>query len=229
MPTVEDLDRYYELRGRFLMALWDDSRAAQQYGGFSQVDEILGKVGLTHLPDDEIADLINGLKTDYVIEAMDARTFDENYDGQVKLTSAGRSEVAQWVRAGDKPTDHLQVPYSVVVNNTTVNHPQGSVVNVGSTDTTITVNNQFGEKLHEVVVAARTLLAQDGGLSPDDREDVEDNIVILEEQAGQPEPNKSRIRKALKDLSKWAVAAVALAGSQEVQHLTTEALQSITG
>lgn len=226
MPTPEQVTAFQLLRSKFLGALYDAEPNQHQRLGLSQVADILDAIGSVDLDTGQTTRLVKGLEQAHLIEGM-SESMGDLYAPEVRLTAYGRATVEDWVTAQTKTTPELPISYNNVYN-TTINSPQGSVVNVGSTDTTITVNNQFGEKLNPVIAAARTLLEQDTTLSDDDREEIEDEIAILKEQTALPEANKSRVKRALTGLSRWAVTAVALAGSQEVQHLTTQALQAIT-
>lgn len=226
MPTRDQVLENQLLRSQFLAALYDAEAMQQHQLGLSLVTDVLTAIGKGDHPDASVALLVKSLEQAGMIEGM-GESIGDIYAPEVRLTDYGRREVESWVTSGDQTTAQLPLSYNTVYH-TTIHGPQGSVVNVGSTNTTITLNNQFGQKLNDVVAAARNLLEQDKDLSVDDREDLTEDIATLEQEAKAEKPNQGRVKSALRRVGKWAGAAVVTAGSQEVQHLTAQALQAIT-
>jgi hypothetical protein len=101
-------------------------------------------------------------------------------------------------------------------------------------EVTDTSFNQYNPHSVQLLVIAQkaTELLNALNLQDDDREEVEADVTTLTDLARQPEPDRSRLRIALRRLGRWTsgVVAAGIAGAltSEVNELVTEALGRIS-
>jgi hypothetical protein len=131
--------------------------------------------------------------------------------GSIRLSVAGRHEVEQWLSEPDSRTEHLAVPADQVFNIGTMN-VTGTVLQ-GSTANNVTTSYGVSSKeLLELVAQFRQLLTA-AELSTADREGLEADLDVLEEEAAAPQPRPQRLRPILRRL-KDALFNGALSGAE---------------
>jgi hypothetical protein len=147
---------------------------------------------------------------DGLVPESDSLAFELSNEA-VGLTSPGRYEVEQWLAEPDVPTEHLPVPANQVFNIGTMN-VTGTVMQ-GSTATNVTTNiGVSGNELVKLATQLRKLLTA-VQLDPDDREAVEADIEVIEEEAAAPQPRLQRVRPLLRRL-RAALVSGALSGAE---------------
>jgi hypothetical protein len=227
MPTPEEVREWRALRGRFLNALWDAEHAGVDY---ANVSDLLRTAGAPDLPPHRVERLITNLSDDGLIDGI---TYAEGPAQQIRLTGQGRYEVEQWLAQPDRPTQHLQLPANQVFNihsmKVTGTVMQGSTATNVSTTAT---SGASGDALQRVVAEFRRLI-EATDLSDQDREDIDADLEIVEEEASSPHPRPQRVRAVLRRLQ-GAVIGGTLAGAEagtkdEVIHLIDAAQRAITG
>jgi hypothetical protein len=228
MPTKDEIHEYRQWRGKFINAVWDAEAVNDPEWPAVDVRAILRNIGANDLPAPAVARLVNDLVGDGLLEAM-METNEEPYPVWVKLTSWGRLEVERWI-SEDEPTEHLALAPSQIFTTHFHGNVDGSNVVIGSPSTTVNQQTAIGESLTPLIEKARELLTQwDEGF--DDREAVEADVEILEEERNSSQPKPARLKAALKRVGAWA-AGIAGAGArpelvEEVQRLTHQALQQL--
>jgi hypothetical protein len=228
MPTPEEIRAYQERRGRFINALWDAEDETDAASGI-EISRVLARAGDSDLPDHKIARLLNDLVGDQMLEPR-LTAAQASYPLSVRLTSYGRLEAERWITE-DVPTEHLAIPPSQIFNTHFHGTVAGSSIVVGSSGTTVNMQNHVAALLPELVAKASQLLAEWDG-SGDEREEIAADIDLLADAAGREAGvNAGRTRAALRRLARWAQSA-AVAGayaelSGEVQHLTAQVLGQI--
>jgi hypothetical protein len=208
-----------------LNALWDAEHAGEP---IVSVSDLLDTIGARDLPDHQIERLVRDLKKDGLITAFGPSG---RLDVDIRLTTEGRYEVEQWLAEPDKPTEHIPVPASQVFHIGTMN-VTGPVLQ-GSTATNVTTSyGVSGDTLIKLVAQFRELLSA-AELSPDDREALDADLEVIEEEAANPQPRAKWLRPALQRL-RGALTTGALKGAevgarQEVIHLIEQAQQALPG
>jgi hypothetical protein len=230
MPTPDEINAYRALRGRFLNGLWDMEKEGLDNPGIGvSVDALIERIGDAELADQYRRRLVNNLIDDGLVVSRPL-SMGRAYPREVMLTSFGRPEVERWIE-DDAPTDLIAIPPSQVFTTHFHGNVTGSPVVVGSTNTTVNMQTAVGEQLSTLVAKAKELLISWNHFG-EEREDVESDIDILEEEISNPSNNSGRIRSALRRLANWAAVTATQAAttelSGEVQHLTHEVLQAIT-
>jgi hypothetical protein len=192
--------------------------------------EVLAVIGAKGLTEREAERLVRNLMDDGLIMESDSLVFDLSNES-VGLTGPGRHEVEQWLAEPDVPTEHLPVPANQVFHIGTMN-VTGPVLQ-GSTATKVTTN--YRVPANELVMLAAQLreLLTSVKLDPDDREAVEADVEVIEEEAATPQPRPQRLRPLLRRLE-TALVSGALSGAeagakQETLHLVEIAQKAITG
>jgi hypothetical protein len=225
VATREEIQEWRALRGRFLNALWDLEKTGIRRAPVLDVLSVIGAEGIT---EQEAERLVRNLMDDGLITESDSLVFDLSNES-VGLTGPGRYEVEQWLAEPDEPTEHLPVPASQVFSIGTMN-VTGTVVQ-GSTATNINTNfGTSGAELVELVAQFRQLLAG-ADVSPDDRETIEVDLEVIEEEATAAKPRWARLRPFLRRLrgvlEKGALAGLELSTKQDVTHLIDKAEHAI--
>jgi hypothetical protein len=227
LPTADEVRAQQQVRAQFINALWD----MQAESGAERVltDAVLARINV-ELPDVQIDRLTSELHSDHLIDA-DRRAYEEPYLTEVWLTSSGRREVEQWITT-DRPTRNLPLAHSTIFNTTIYGGVHGSAVVVGSTATTVNIHNSYGHQLVALTAKSRRLLETQQDLPTDQREDIEDDLALLNEQAAAAQPDHARIRSAVRRVAAWSGGIVAggaaAALKPEVQQLTSDLLKAIT-
>jgi hypothetical protein len=221
MATTEQVKEWRALRGRLLNALWDAENAGRR---LVPVSELIDSIGARDLPDHQIDRLVRDLNNDGLISELG---FGSVESSEIRLTTEGRYEVERWLAEPDKPTDKLPVPANQVfhINNMNVTGP----TLLGSTATKITTSYGVSEDvLVKLVVQFRELLAG-AKLSPDDREAIEADLEVIEEEATTDQPRPGRLRPFLRRLrgvlEKGVLAGIEVGAKQETIHLIEQAQQ----
>jgi hypothetical protein len=224
VATAEQMQEWQALRGRFLTALWNSENAGQE---LVPVSDLIVTIGARDLPERQLEQLVRNLKEDGLITDPG---FEPVKLGATRLTSEGRREVDRWLAKPDQPTEVIQVPANEIhINNMHVTWP----TLLGSTANNInTTYDTSGKELLELVAQFRQLLTT-VELSPDDQEELEADLDVLEEEAGSPQPKPQRVRpilRRLKDaLIKGTVAGAEVAAKQETIHLIEQAQKANSG
>jgi hypothetical protein len=224
MATAEQVKEWQGLRGGFLSAIWDSEHAGIE---LPLVSDLLNEIGASDLPAHQIDRLVRDLERDKLISQL---TMGPIPDQQIRLTSEGRYEVEQWLAEPNEPTEHLPVPANQV-NITTMN-VTGTVLQGSTANNVTTTFGVSGNELLELVAQYRQLLTA-AELSRDDREELETDLDVLEEEARSAQPRPQRVRAILRRL-KGALVTGALAGAQvaakqETIHLIEIGEKAITG
>jgi hypothetical protein len=108
------------------------------------------------------------------------------FNDSTALTVRGRYEVEQWLAEPDEPTAALPLPANQVFRIETMN-VTGTVMQ-GSTATNVNTHiGTSGTELVELVTKFRQLLAGVEVL-PDDREAIEADLEVIEEEATAAQP-----------------------------------------
>lgn len=224
MPTPEQVKEWRVLRGRFLNALWD---AEHRGVDFARVSDLLEDSGAPGLPDHLVERLVTNLSDDGLIEGMG---YAEAAANQVRLTSDGRYELEQWIGEPDEPTEHLPVPAAQIFNigSMTVTGPvlQGAaaanvVMSYGASD----------DALRTIIMEFRRLLTT-VELREDEREAVEADLSVIEDEAATPQPRPERLRPLLRRLRATvltgALIGVEAGAKQQVVNLIDATHQALT-
>ena len=208
MASREQVQEWRALRGRFLNALWDSENVGEQR---TPVVDVLNAIGAESLTDAQAERLVRNLMDDGLITESDSMVFDLANES-VGLTVPGRYEVEQWLAEPDEPTAHLPVPANQVFHIGTMN-VTGTVMQ-GSTATIVTTNvGVSGDELVKLAAQFRELL-DTVELDPDDREAVEADVEVIEEEAA-AQPRASRLRPLLRRLKAALVSGPSVALRQE--------------
>jgi hypothetical protein len=187
--------------------------------------DVLSVIGAEGLTEHEAERLVRNLMDDGLITESDSLVFDLSNES-VGLTGPGRYEVEQWLAEPDKPTDAIPVPANQIkIKNMNVTGP----ALLGSTANNVTTTyGTSGAELIELVTKFRQLLAGTE-VSPDDREAIEADLEVIEEEAGATQPRWARLRPFLRRLrgviEKGALAGIEAGAKQEVIHLIEQAQQ----
>lgn len=173
---------------------------------------------------------MTGLTRDGLVNPVPGnRGYEDVYDTLVRLTAYGNAEVERWVSSPDTGTEHLPVSYNQTYNNFHAPVSGSSFVS-GSSNVTINLNANYGHAIQDVVEKTERLLAQ-AEVDPDEREEVEADIVTVR-QAAQSDAPDDRVRPALRRIRAWAVKAVAAGAtaalSTEVQEAISHVLPQLT-
>jgi hypothetical protein len=225
VATQVQVKEWRALRGRFLNALWDSGHAGND---FAAVSDLIATIGASDLPVHQLDRLVLDLRNDGLITGIGMGATD---DQSVRLTSEGRYEVEQWLAEPNEPTDAIPVPANQVFSIGTMN-VTGPVLQ-GSTATNVnTTYGTSGAELVELVAQFRQLLTA-AELSPDDREALEADLDVIEEEAANPQPRPQRVRPILRRLrevlTKGVLSGVELGAKQETIDLIDAAQKAITG
>jgi hypothetical protein len=225
MPTQAQVQEWRALRGRFLNALWD---ADHEDNDVALVGDLIAKIGASNLPTNQVDRLVYDLRNDGLIHDIGMGAIEEQ---SVRLTSEGRSEVEQWLSEPDAPTAHLPVPANQVFNITNMN-VTGPVLQGSSANNVTTTSGVSGDVLVKLVSQFRELLST-ADLPADDREAIEADLEVIEEEAATDQPRPGRLRpflRRLRDvLEKGALAGIQVGTKQEVIHLIEQAQQALPG
>jgi hypothetical protein len=221
VATSKEIQQWRALRGRFLNALWDEENAGRKP---VPVSDLLYASGACDLPDHQIDRLVRDLREDRFISELG---WGSVRSSEIYLTTEGRYEIEQWLAEPDKPTDAIPVPANQVFSIGTMN-VTGTVMQ-GSTATNVnTTVGTSGAELVEIVDRFRQLLTA-AELSPEDREELDADLDVLEEEAGSPLPKPQRVRPILRRLKgallTGAVKGAEIGAKQEVIHLIEQAQQ----
>ena len=227
MATREQVQEWRALRGRFLNALWDSENAGEQRTPVVDVLDAIGAEGLT-VPQAER--LVRNLMDDGLITESDSMVFDLANES-VGLTVPGRYEVEQWLAEPDEPTEHLPVPANQVFHIGTMN-VTGTVMQ-GSTATNVTTNiGVLGDDLVKLAAQFRELLST-VELDSDDREAVQADVEVIEEEAAAAQSRPGRLRPLLRRLRdalvSGALSGVEVGAKQEALHLIEMAQKALPG
>jgi hypothetical protein len=221
VATQVQIQEWRTLRGRFLNALWDSEHAGND---FTLVSDLIAAIGASDLPVQQLDRLVLDLGNDGLITNIGMGA---TQDQQVRLSSEGRYEVEEWLSEPDEPTEHIKVPANQIYNINTMN-VTGPVLQ-GSAATNVTTSyGVSGDVLVKLVAQFRELLTA-AELSPDDRESLEADIEVIEEEAAAAQPKAGRLRSALRRLKdalfKGALAGIEVGAKQETIHLMEQAQQ----
>jgi hypothetical protein len=225
VATAEQVKEWQARRGGFLSAIWDSEHAGIE---LPLVSDLLDEIGASDLPAHQIDRLVRDLEHDGMISQLTMGPIPEQ---QIRLTSEGRYEVEQWLAEPDEPTDYLSLPASQAFHINTMNVTGPALL--GSTANNVTTSyGASGKELVELVAQFRQLLTA-AELSPDDREGLEADLDVLEEEAATPQPRPQRVRPILRRL-KGALLTGALSGAQvaakqETIHWIEMADKALTG
>jgi len=212
---------WQSLRGRFLSAIWDAEHSGVE---LPLVSDLLADIGASDEPTHQIDRLVRDLERDGLISQL---TMGPIPDQQIRLTSEGRYEVEEWLAEPDEPTDFLPLPASQAFHINTMNVTDSTVLQ-GSTANNITAKyGVSSDALVKVVAQFRQILTT-ANLSDDDREAIEVDVDVLEEEAQATQPKPKRLRALLGRL-KGVLIGGALAGIEagtkdETIHLIEMAL-----
>jgi hypothetical protein len=221
VATQVQIQEWRALRGRFLNALWDAHHAGNDVAA---VDDLLEQIDASDLPEHQIDRLVFDLRNDGLIADFGMVV---TQDQSVRLTSEGRYEVEQWLAKPDEPTDAIPVPASQVFSIGTMN-VTGTVMQGSTAANVNTTVGTSGAELVELVAQIRQILTT-ANVSPDDREAIEADLEVIEEEAGTPQPRWARLRPFLRRLrgviEKGALAGIEAGTKQEVIHLIEQAQQ----
>jgi hypothetical protein len=190
VATAEQVKEWQAQRGGFLSAIWDAEHAGIE---LPLVSDLLAEIGASDLPAHQIDRLVRDLERDGMISQLTMGPIPEQ---QIRLTSEGRYEVEQWLAEPDEPTDYLPMPASQAFHINTMN-VTGTVLQ-GSTATNIITTNYDDslERLRKAISAYRQLLGT-ADLSDDDRDAIEVDLDVIEEEAGAAQPRSKRLRALL--------------------------------
>jgi hypothetical protein len=227
VATAEQILEWRALRARFLNALWDEENAGKRP---VPVSDLLYASRACDLPHHQIDRLVHDLKSDGLISGLG---FDNVEYCEIRLTTAGRNEVEQWLAEPDRATDKLPVPKNQVFNINNANIIGSTIVSGSTIEGDVTTNyGVSGDVLVKLVTQFRELLTV-VELSPDDRESLDADLEVIEEEAAAAQPRAGRMRSALRRLKdalfKGALAGAEVGAKQEVIHLIEQAQQALPG
>lgn len=209
-----------------MSAVWD-AEEQEEIGFGIKVDQMLQQIGETALPVASIRRLVEDLIGDGMLKEFNP-FHEQAYPSSVKLTAYGRAEVQRWVTEKNRGTDAFPLSYQQVYNyNTTVHGDvSGSNFVAGSIGTHISQSTQITEQRSSIAMKAVELL-EASGITGDEREEILADIETLRE--GDPTP--TRLKAALRRLSRWGGSAIAVdttaALAGEVQALARQTLGQI--
>ena len=225
MATADQVKEWQALRGRVLNALWD---AENRHGIIPvRVSALLDAIGNPALTPEQTERLFRQLSQDGLISDLGFGSVEAS---AIRLTTEGRYEVERWLSEPDNGTEHLELPANQAFHIGTMN-VTGPVLQ-GSTANNVTTSYGVSSKeLLELVAQFRQLLTA-AELSTDDREGLEADLDVLEEEAGSAQPRPQRVRpilRRLKDaLVKGALAGAQVAAKQETIHLIEMGEKALT-
>jgi hypothetical protein len=221
MPTQVQVQEWRALRARFLNAVWD---VHHEGNDVALVGDLITKIGASNLTTHQVDRLVYDLRNDGLIHDIGMGAIEEQ---SVRLTSEGRFEVEQWLSEPDEPTAHLPLPANQVYNITNMN-VTGPVLQGSSPNNVTTTYGVSGDVLVKLVSQFRELLSS-ADLPSDDREAIEADLEVIEEEGatGQPRPGRLRpfLRRLRGVLEKGALAGIEAGAKQEVIHLIEQAQQ----
>lgn len=203
MPSSEQIRAFQQLRGAFLGALWDAEAAGDNPSGACGVDDLMAGLDGPDLSPWQVKRLVYSLTQDHLLETF-VGSIGDLYPQEVKLTSSGRFEVESWYET-QQPTKHL--PYPPAVVNNFHGPVSGSAFVQNSNDVSVTINNQHSERLAEAISAVRDVVADSPDATAEQREDAEDDLASLQNQAVSREPDEGRIRRVLRRLQSFGQIA----------------------
>jgi hypothetical protein len=225
VPTSEQIREWRALRGRFLSAIWEAEHDGIE---LPLVSDLLAAIGASDLPAHQIERLVRTLNYDGLISELTMGAIEEQ---QIRLTSEGRYEVEQWLAEPDEPTEHLPLPASQAFHITNMN-VTGTVLQGSTANNVTTTVGMSSKELLELVAQFRELLTT-AAITPDDREELEADLDVLEEEAGSPRPRPQRVKPILRRLGnalfKGALSGAEVVGKDETIHLVEMAQKAITG
>jgi hypothetical protein len=207
VATAEQVKEWQALRGRVLNALWDSEN--NDGIGTTLVSALLMAIGDPDLSPEQTERLFRQLSYDGLITDPG---FGSVECGATRLTTEGRYEVEKWLTEQRTTTEHIKVPANQVFNIIGSVNSNGPVLQ-GSTATSITTNyGVSSDALVKVVAQFREILTT-ANLSDDDREAIEVDVDVLEEETQAVQPKPKRLRALLLRLGA-ALTTGALAGIQ---------------
>ena len=116
-------------------------------------------------------------------------------DQQVRLSSEGRYEVEQWLAEPDEPTDVIPLPANQVFSIGTVN-VTGPVLQESTATNIITNYGTSSDALVKIVAQFREFLTA-ADLPDVDREAIEVDLDVIEEEGAAAQPRPKRLRALL--------------------------------
>jgi len=210
----------------------EEATSLQSFGGqrLVRVSDLLDSIGARDLPDHQIDRLVRDLNNDGLISELG---FGSVKTSEIRLTSEGRYEVEQWLAEPDRATDKLPVPKNQVFNINNTNITGSTIVSGSTVKGDVTTNyGASGDELVKLVAQFRELLKV-AELSPDDRESLEADLEVIEEEAAAPQPRPGRLRPILRRLKQaligGAVAGLEAGTKQETIDLIDMAQKALTG
>jgi hypothetical protein len=224
VATQVEVQEWRALRGRFLNALWDSEHAGND---FTLVSDLIAAIGASDLAVHRLDRLVLDLGNDGLISTIGMGA---TKDQQVRLSPEGRYEVEEWLSEPDETTEHIKVPASQVYNINTMN-VTGTVLQ-GSTATNVITTNYDDalERLRPAIAAYRELLGT-ADVSDDDREAIEVDLDVIEEETKAAQPRPKRLRALLlrlgAALTTGALAGVEAGTKQETIHLIEMAQKAL--